>query len=518
MPREGALPLLEGALNEQMSFQVAMRTTDEKLRVSVEAEGPGGWTVRVRRVGYVPMLHHNTATKFDPLDMEGIGKVPGYVPDPLFDENSVMLAQGETHSFWITVRPGRGTRPGQYSIRVRVTPEGGKPQQHKASVRLYDVVLQKRRDFPIVQWFYVDSLMDWYKTRISDKRLWEILPAYFRDVAEHGQSGVLVPCFTPPTDGVKRPTQLLKVHRRGKDRYEFDWSDVRRYMRLARQCGVEHFEWNHLFTQWGVKHAIRIYEGQGEDEKRLWPPSTGATSPTYRRFLQQYIPQMHSFLKREGHLDRTFFHLSDEPHGEEHLKNYRAARTMMKELAPWMKFMDALSQIEFAQQGLVDIPVPSIQTALDFHKAGISSWCYYCCGPRGPYINRLMDTPLAKIAMHGLLFYRWPFKGFLHWGYSYWYRSQTREMIDPYIVQDGLFWDRGWAYGDTFCVYPGANGPVDSIRWEMFGESMQDYRLLQTLGVDRNSKLLAPIKSFSDFPKTEAWRREARHKLLTGKV
>ena len=116
--------------------------------------------------------------------------------------------------------------------------------------------------------------------------------------------------------------------------------------------------------------------------------------------------------------------------------------------------------------------------------------------------------------MHGFLFYRWPFRMFLHWGYNYWYESQTRHLIDPFTVQDGLAWQRGWAYGDPFVVYPGPSGPIDSMRWEIFGESLQDYRLLQTLGIDRGDPLLAGVRSFDEFPKTETWRREARARLL----
>ena len=162
---------------------------------------------------------------------------------------------------------------------------------------------------------------------------------------------------------------------------------------------------------------------------------------------------------------------------------------------------------------MTDLPIPNIRTALDFHEEGIPSWCYYCCDPLGKYLNRVMDTPLPKIAMHGFLFYRWPFRGFLHWGFNYWYKSQTRELIDPFSVQDGLLWPL-WAYGDTFLVYPGKTGPIDSIRWEVFGESLQDYALLQTAGVDRSDGLFAPIRSFEDFPKTERWRMKARANLL----
>ena len=518
IPRHAAPVQLESALNESSSFQVGLHTDEDKLRVTATAEGPDGWAVRVRRVGYVPMLHHNMQGPGNPADLDGAGQIPGYVPDPLFDESTVLLGRDETHAFWITIRPSRNTKPGTHAVTVILTPERGRPQRHRITVRIHDLALPKRRNFPIVQWFYADSLMDWYKTDWFDQRFWAIAEPYFHNVVSHGQSGVLVPCFTPPTDGVKRPTQLLHVSRTGRNRYAFDWRDVRRYMRLADRCGVDHFEWNHLFTQWGVKHAIRIYEGQGRGERRLWAPSTGATSPVYRAFLSQFLPELRNFLRREGFLHRTLFHLSDEPHGEEHLVNYRKARQMLREVAPWMKVMDALTDIAFAKQGLTDMPVPSIQSALDFHKAGIPSWCYYCCGPRGPYLNRLMDTPLAKIAMHGFLFYRWPFKGFLHWGYNYWYQSQTRNLIDPFTVQDGLFWDRGWAYGDTFCVYPGPEGPIDSMRWELFGESMQDYQLLQARNVDRNHPLLRPIRTFADFPKHAAWRQKVRHQLLTGKL
>jgi hypothetical protein len=281
---------------------------------------------------------------------------------------------------------------------------------------------------------------------------------------------------------------------------------------MAQDCGIGNFEWCHLFTQWGAREAIRVYAGQGADEELLWPAHTGATSQAYRRFLGDYLPALRRFLVREGLMKHSFFHVSDEPHGDQ-IVDYRKARAVLAELAPWMPVMDALSEIEFGRSGLTDLPVPSIRTALEFHQAGIPSWCYYCCGPRGAYLNRLMDTPLSKIAMHGFLFYRWPFDGFLHWGANYWYERGTRTLIDPFHVQDAGAWP-GWAFGDPFVVYPGKDGPIDSIRWEVFGESLQTYALLQTLGVDRNDPSLRSIQSFEDFPKSEQWLRRTRRRLL----
>jgi hypothetical protein len=64
-------------------------------------------------------------------------------------------------------------------------------------------------------------------------------------------------------------------------------------------------------------------------------------------------------------------------------------------------------------------------------------------------------------------------------------------------------------------VYPGEKGPLDSIRWEVFSESLQDYALLQTLGIERNS--LSEIRSFDDFPKSAEWIDRARQRLLSRK-
>jgi hypothetical protein len=492
---------IDAALNEQSSFQVAVHWEGAKpIKVQLVATGPQDWQVRVRRVGYVPVRHRDTPILKGALDADGAGFIPGFVPDPLFDEDSLLLPEFETHAFWITVRPAANARPGLYEINIVVSSPGGDPVIHQVYVRLHNIKIQPRQDFPITHWFYVDSLIDWYKTDLFDERFWSILAPYFRNIVEHGQDTLLVPVFTPSLDGVKRPSQLLSVHRNGDGKYEFDWRDVRRYIRLAREMGIQNFEWAHFFTQWGSEHPVRIYEGQGRDEQLLWDPDIPTNSPIYRTFLAQYLPQLERFLAEEGIAGCSFFHVSDEPHGEKHMECYRQARNMLRELAPWMRVMDALSDIEFARQGLVDTPVPSIQAAMDFVKAGIPSWVYYCVGPTGAYLNRLLDTPLAKLAMHGFLFYRWPFHGFLHWGYNYWYQELTRNLIDPYTVQDALHWEKGWVYGDSFMVYPGPDGPVDSLRWEIIGESLQDYTLMQTLGVDRSNELFAPILNFCDFP------------------
>lgn len=513
-----ALAIMDGALNERMSFQLALRTNDP-VKIKVGAVENPDFTIRVRRVGLVPVLHHNTPVLSDPLDQDGLGHIPGFVPDPLLDDTTLLLPQNETHAFWFTITPKEDVTPGKYKVTatiVELDQDGniaGREKKVAVQVNLHNVKIQPRTNFDVTHWFYVDNLITRYQTNGFDNRFWEITQKYVTNIVEHGQNVLYVPLFTPPLDTDKYPSQLLGVTKLKGDKYAFDWTNVSKYIKMAKKYGITTFEWCHLFSQWGCKNAIKIFEGNMLEEKPLWPNDTPATSDTYRNFLSQLLPELEAFLRKEKIVKNSLFHISDEPHGDEARKAYLDAKKMVLEIAPSLRFIDAVSQIEFGRERIIDVPVPSISTALDFYREQIESWCYYCCGPRGEFLNHLMDTPLAKIAMHGFLFYKWPFKGFLHWGYNYWSKSQSREQIDPYTVSDGTQWP-GWAYGDTFLVYPGPDGPIDSIRWEVFAEAMQDYALLQTLNFDKADILINDIESFSKFPKNYEWRIAVRKKLL----
>jgi hypothetical protein len=83
---------------ERISFQVVCRTGGAPETIEARVEAPEGFQVYLRRVGYVPMPHFNTETPLD--DTEGVGFLPGLVPDPLFPDGT------------ITAGPGRPTASG----------------------------------------------------------------------------------------------------------------------------------------------------------------------------------------------------------------------------------------------------------------------------------------------------------------------------------------------------------------------------------------------------------------------
>jgi hypothetical protein len=81
---------------------------------------------------------------------------------------------------------------------------------------------------------------------------------------------------------------------------------------------------------------------------------------------------------------------------------------------------------------------------------------------------------------------------------------ESERLSDPFTMATGGDWPN-IPYGDPFIVYPGADGPIDSIRGEVFAESLQDYAILQAAGIDRADESLAEIRSYAKFPRSEEW-------------
>jgi hypothetical protein len=75
VPKAAPSPIsIEVALNERFSFQVVMRMSGEvPQQVRLEVDSPRGLVARIRRVGYVPIRHHNTPVMSNHADMDGRG-------------------------------------------------------------------------------------------------------------------------------------------------------------------------------------------------------------------------------------------------------------------------------------------------------------------------------------------------------------------------------------------------------------------------------------------------------------
>jgi hypothetical protein len=507
---------LLAARNGRIAFQACVRNgRTQPLSVECSVSGAEDLKPLVRFVGLVPMAHLTPNTAASELD--GIGMLPGLVPDPLLPQSKATIGLNESRSFWITLNIPRDTKPGPRELKVTLSFDGGKSKAElPVKLEISDFTIQPRRDFHVIHWWRGEATWDYYHTEMFDQKWYDLTRAQLQDMLDHGSDVVYVPIFFNRRETFQRPCQLLIVEEPETGKYKFDWSEVKKFVAMCKEIGFKRFEWSHIWIYWGVENPIRVYKKVDGKYVMLWSPDEKATAPVYVNFLKQFLPEFKKFLDDEGILETSYFHLSDEPGSGQHIENYKRARQVLRELAPWMKVMDALSDVKYGKQGLTDIPIPIVSSAKAYVDAKIPHWVYYCCGPTGPWVNRFMDTPLPKIRMAGVLFYRFRAQGFLHWGFNYWHKMEREEIGDPWHDASNDSWP-GIPFGDPFMIYPGKDGPIDSLRWEVFADALQDYAILQTAGISPDDEMLAACKTYADFPKSEEWLAKTIEKILRKK-
>ncbi|MBQ9878899.1 MAG: DUF4091 domain-containing protein [Clostridia bacterium] len=476
---------------------------------SLKIDAPADMTVDVFVVGDVPVEK----------DQDGSGWLlrggkAGEYPDVLFPlggGGAVKLPdRGGTLRLWFEARVGESAKPGIYDVKIYIKETDGESET-AVRVRVPDLVLPPQK-LKFTNWFHCDCLATHYGCGVFSPEHWRIVGNYMRFAAAHGMNMILTPLFTPPLDtavGSERPTaQLVGVKKPAPGRYEFDFSLLDRWIDLSLASGMEYFELSHLFTQWGARHAPKVIASTPSGEKRIFGWETRASGETYRRFLSQLAPQLMTFLDNKGVIDRCRLHVSDEP-GRGDLASYSRASGAVHELFPGLPTFDALSDPEFFERGLVDIPVPIESRYGDFSSVKTERWAYYCGGPNeNDWLNRLIYFPGARIRGLGAALWQARADGFLHWGYDFWYTKGSTRAVDPYKETTA---GSAFPAGDGFSVYPGEGGePVPSVRLKNFRDGLTDMRVLDLLesmvGRKKAEELLASsagtVPSFNDYPRS----------------
>lgn len=181
--------------------------------------------------------------------------------------------------------------------------------------------------------------------------------------------------------------------------------------------------------------------------------------------------------------------------------------------------MDALSNFDFYEKGLLEIPVTANNHIAPFleHKLD-NQWVYYCMSQREKVSNRFLAMPSYRNRIMGLQMYRTNVKGFLHWGFNYYYSRCSGYPIDPYQTTSS---DLTFPSGDPFSVYPGDDGPILSLRALVFYEGLQDIqvcRLLESyIGREAVEKLIDTEAggelTYETYPQTADYIMNLRQKM-----
>ncbi len=514
---------------ERVSYQIAL-SADNMVHTYAWAESDLGDCVRLYREKDVIV---DLPARERITDENYLLTEQGYLPDvliPLEEQGNRVFATKNNALIWVKIDVPADAPAGEHKVKVSF---GTQPDHANANLdftEVYsaeftvDVVATEMPEQKIVytRWFYLDCIADVHNVPIFSEEHWRLIESYIAAASDVGINMLLVPVHTPPLDteiGTRRPcVQLVDIEKVG-DEYKFNFDKFHRYISLCKKHGIKYYEMAHMFSQWGAKCAPNIVVTENGVSDYMFGWHVAADSELYTEFLKQYISAISRELAAEGISENTYFHISDEPHLDQ-IDRYERAHNIFKPLIGSSKIMDALSNIEFYEKGLVECPVTSIARINGFlpHKIE-NQWVYYCCGPERTYPNSFIAMPSARVRVLGFMCYKFDIKGFLHWGFNYYNSSLSRYKINPYLTTsaDGVF-----PSGDGYIVYPGRTCAYPSVRGEVTYQAMQDIGICRALEARIGREAVVALIDeaaggelrFDAYPADNAFLEDLRAKMI----
>lgn len=539
-PEVATMTALKG---DVLAYQVAYTKTEEaephlltcRCGFTVKVRSPLKKYIKVRAVGNVPSEMPVFYTH-DGHDDYHITTEPGLYPDPLFDipGDRVYAVSHLWHSMFVTLRLPDDIPAGEYPVdlvckindfqwndecHVRFK-NGKKSITLHMTVKVLDAKLPKT-DFIFSQWFHTDCIAEYYGTRMFSERHWKLTEQFLKMAVDNGINTILTPIFTPPLDtfvGQERPTvQLIDIEKNGEN-YTFNFDKFDRWVEICKRCGVQNFEMAHLFTQWGAEKTPKIVAKVDGKKKRIFGWDVAADSKEYFGFLSQFLPALIERLKKLGIEKNTFFHISDEP-SPNHLEHYKKLHAFVKPLLESFIIMDALSSYDFYKTGAVEAPIVSINHIAPFLENKVNPlFGYYCCGQTHKVSNRFFSMPASRNRAIAAPLFKYDINGFLTWGYNFYFSKGSEHLLNPFLVTDAV---GAFPSGDSFSVYPGRNGPLESIRIIVFTQALCDLRAMRLLeskiGHDAVVAIIEEVAGqeidFNEYPHTAEFMLDLRERI-----
>ena len=282
---------------------------------------------------------------------------------------------------------------------------------------------------------------------------------------------------------------------------------------------VPSFDW----TGWdaAMRRAIDTYHfnsfrlrvqglGGGTFHSRREPSLLGFAegTPQYRQAFANYCGQLESHLRENGWLDEAFVYWFDEPDQKDYAFVSNGFRKL-KECAPGLNRV-LTEQVEPELIGGPNIWCPVLsryghEAAEQRRAHGERFWWYVCCSPKAPYATMFTDHPATDLRVWLWQSWKYNVVGVLVWHINYW--TSPCAYPDPEhpqnVYEDPMAWVSGydtpkgvkkpWWNGAGHFIYPPEqaadahpaapvlDGPVDSIRWEMLRDGIEDYEYLAML-------------------------------------
>ena len=384
---------------------------------------------------------------------------PARFPDCLSEERQCDVAKGALKAVYLTVRIPADAEPGEYRGSIAIS-SGEATASLPVTLKVYPLTLPNQRHVKAAEWFSTGKFKKFHGVDSTQSdRYWQILKIYAENMAEHRQNVF------------KIGLSLIKSSLAADGKLSFDFSGFDRFAQVFWDTG----RMNAMETGPVTR---RIPGGWSSTEIALqdFQVRQEADGKTKRlsgeEFLPQFLPAFVGHLRQKKWLDKTLFHICDEP-ANHNVVPWRKASDFVHRYAPELRRIDAIETPHCVDR--LEVWVPKLDHLATWQGAfeeaqrrGNELW-FYTVGifQRGSLMNKTVDVPLIETRLMHWLSYRYDLKGYLHWGFNQW-------TADPWNAP-------GKHRGDGWHVYPKRDGLLNSLRWEQMRNGLQDYECLWLL-------------------------------------
>jgi hypothetical protein len=384
---------------------------------------------------------------------------PARFPDYLSDAKQMAVEAGRYQAVYLTIRVPRDAQAGDYEGAMTFHADQGE-RTLPLALTLFPLTLPDERHLMVTEWFSTGRFKQFHGVDSSNSdAFYKMLAVYARNMADHRQN-----VFRVSSDLI-----AATRHSDGKLTFDFSrfdkWCDV--FWGTGRMDLLETgFVARFRDGDWSSK-AIVLQDFRVRDEEK----AASMTMPG-QEYLPQFLPALEQHLQERGWLDKTVFHIADEP-SDHNVMTWREASDFVHRYGPRLKRLDAIETPHCLDR--LEIWVPKLdhyatwqEAYSDAQRHGDEMW-FYTVGifQAGVYPNKTVDVPLIQSRTLHWFNYRFGLTGYLHWGYNAW-------TNDPFEAP-------GQHRGDGWHVYPTKGGLLDSLRWEQMRNGIQDYEYFRLL-------------------------------------
>ena len=520
---------LSGVLNEQISAQIAIAATSHLTNVKVDISdlysNSGNvlskQNILARYVKYLPIQRARSEYLWSPKLEEVIGESssgnmsPNLVGDALLNIKDVDVPAYHAQPIWFTFKIPENANPGIYKGKIELSIDGYDSASYPIEVQIENISLPAYRDykFHLDLWVNPSSIAEVYHVKDWSEEHWDLIKIFLADYAKAGGKNCAVTITHEPWHkkwigenthsqtefGYKSMVSWIKDK---KGSWHFDYAVLDRYVELADSLGVAHAINAFSVTPFKSNQAIHYYDEADDSDKIM---VLDYSDFEYKVIWKAFLKDFKEHLLKKGWFDKTYLGFDEKP--KEILELILG---IIEESAP--EFLErimiaghndvssisknlSISYMFFPNQPLEARAIEPVTSTIKSRNVDKKTTTFYLCAePAHP--NTLTYSPAIESRLIPWLALKFNTDGYLRWAYNNW----TADTFNRPVFMHNQ--------GDDYYVYPGENGLISSIRWELLKEGIEDYELFRII----EEKETVPIDSLNKAVHLATRNQDGRYK------